>query len=304
MFKRAIDRPKVGYENNGHSIGNKKAERAELFRENIGLIESSDELRQSLSLSVENQRMYADSEKIEQAVDRYASALELKVSSKRTLEAAREYRGMHVCILNFASATNPGGGVTKGANAQEESICRCSTLYSCLVEQKEAFYDAHRRDLESGIMKATYNRDCIYTPDVTVFRDDTTDKELNSRHWWKTDVISCCAPNMRRMEDERLNPKGLRRNAKLSESKLYDIHYKRAKRILDIAYMHGAEVMILGAFGCGAFQNSPLTVARVYRDVIRKYKKCFKAAEFAVYCTDAEKENYNTFKKIVTLSDR
>lgn len=53
------------------------------------------------------------------------------VSGKRTLEASEIYakQGKRVCVLNFASATNPGGDVVHGSSAQEEAICRCSTLY-------------------------------------------------------------------------------------------------------------------------------------------------------------------------------
>ena len=58
------------------------------------------------------------------------------VSQKRTFDAASEYKGMKTAVHNFASATNPGGGVVRGANAQEECLCRCSGLYFNLNEQR------------------------------------------------------------------------------------------------------------------------------------------------------------------------
>ena len=42
------------------------------------------------------------------------------VSGKRALEASEIYakQGKRVCVLNFASATNPGGDVIHGSSAQ------------------------------------------------------------------------------------------------------------------------------------------------------------------------------------------
>ncbi len=60
----------------------------------------------------------------------------IAVSKNRSLEVASSYAraGKKVAVLNFASATNPGGGVKHGSSAQEEALCRCSTLYPCLEQ--------------------------------------------------------------------------------------------------------------------------------------------------------------------------
>ena len=46
-------------------------------------------------------------------------------------------------------------------------------------------------------------------------------------------------------------------SVKVSDWELLEIHKKRLTRILDVAVLNGDETVILGAFGCGAFQNNP-----------------------------------------------
>jgi len=41
-----------------------------------------------------------------------------------------------VCVLNFACLTDPGGGIEVGSDAQEEGLCRCSTLFPCLKDRR------------------------------------------------------------------------------------------------------------------------------------------------------------------------
>lgn len=127
--------------------------------------------------------------------DRYEKDAEIIVSKKRSYEAAAGYPGERVCVHNFASATNPGGGVTKGSSAQEECLCRCSTLYFCLntKEMWAGFYSPHRYAQDP-----IHNDDCIYTPEVIVFKSDTASPSpLPEKDWYSVNVITCAAPNLR-----------------------------------------------------------------------------------------------------------
>ena len=89
------------------------------------------------------------------------------------------------------------------------------------------------------------------------------------------------------------------KKATIGDDELQAIHEKRLERILDIALNEGNEVVILGAFGCGAFENKPEVVAKAAKNVIQKYQYAFKTIEFAVYCSLKDETNYTTFHRII-----
>lgn len=212
----------------------------------------------------------------------------VRVSRLRTFEAAAQYRGQRVCVLNFASATNPGGGVTHGSSAQEECLCRCSTLYNCLNTRDlwKVFYTPHR---QSG--NPLHNDDIIYTPDVVVLKDD--DYHLLDAPF-AVDVITCAAPNLRERPSNSFNP-GDGASVRVTPAELQTIHERRARRILTIAAQQGVEVLILGAFGCGAFMNDPTVVARAYKKVLQDFLQHFRIIEFAIYCRPGDDANFQAF---------
>lgn len=223
---------------------------------------------------------------------------EIVVSRKRSLEAAADYAraGKRVCVLNFASATNPGGGVTRGSTAQEEAICRCSTLYSCLIRSnlRGGFYAPHRMANDP-----LHNDDCIYTPGVCVFKtDDKFPRQMKDSMWYNVDIITCAAPNLRENPSNQMNSDG-DRAAKISDEELRALHEKRMRRILSIAAERGDEVVILGAFGCGAFQNPPEVVAQALRTVSEEFRNYFETIEFAVYCPPNDDTNYRIFDRVL-----
>ena len=267
-----------------------------IFQDTEKKCKSVDSLSAAIKHSTEAQKLILENEAY-MATDlkRYEGEAKLIVSKKRSYEAASAYKGSKVCVHNFASASNPGGGVVRGSTAQEECLCRCSTLYFSLNTKKmwDGFYVPHRAE-----HNPLHNDDCIYTPGVVVFKTDTASPSLMPEdEWFSVDVITCAAPNLREKPSNMMNSGDGHRAARISDKDLLSLHEKRLIRILDIALAEGNEVVILGAFGCGAFENKPEIVARAAKNVISRYMHSFKTIEFAVYCSPRDDSNFKVFER-------
>ena len=253
-------------------------------------------LKESLAKSISTQKLILEGDSIGD-VNRsvYESEAKVVVSHKRTYEAASAYKDSRVVVHNFASATQPGGGVVNGANAQEECLCRVSTLYFCLntPEMWDGFYTPHRAE-----HNPLHNDDVIFTPDVTVFKTDTAKPErMGESEWFDVDIITCAAPNLRENPSNQMNSGDGQNAVKLSYEEQVVLHEKRLRRILDVAVAAGEEVLILGAFGCGAFQNDPQAVAEAARNIMADYLHAFEIIEFAIYCSPRDEQNYGYFER-------
>ena len=219
------------------------------------------------------------------------------VTQSRTFEAAMKIHADHsdwrIAVLNFASATNPGGGVKRGSSAQEESLCRCSTLYYAITRRDlwDMYYAVNR-----AARNPIYTDALIYSPNVTICKtDEDYPRRLPEADWVNVDVITCAAPNLRAFPGNIYNPDAAQA-VEVSSDQLYEIHRRRANHILTVAACKGADALVLGAFGCGAFQNDPVVVAKAYRDVLEAYRQYFRLIEFAVYCSPRETVNYDAFR--------
>ena len=224
----------------------------------------------------------------------------IRVTKHKTFEAAmllhREHKDWRIAVLNFASATAPGGGVTKGSSAQEESLCRCSTLYPALTSNAlwDAYYSVNR-----AARNPLYTDALIYTPNVTICKTDVQFPErLEQSDWTEVDVITCAAPNLRQRPGNMYNHDDSEAVV-ISPDELLALHKNRARHILTVAASKGVDAIVLGAFGCGAFQNDPTVVAEAYKDVLEEMKSYFSLIEFAIYCRPRETANYDAFSRVL-----
>lgn len=240
--------------------------------------ESLPELQETVRQSVAKQFMVAHEDKIA-LPELPKRTTQYVISGKRSFEAAKGYAGKKVAVLNFANNHNVGGAPFS-AGAQEESLCRCSTLYPCIQAMWKPFYQKHKRQFDAHEIGYMGNDDLIYTPDVVVFKtDERADtiypKMMPQKEWYKVDVITCAAPELFRM---RTVPADY--EAQIAS---------RIRKILDVAAQQGVEVLILGAWGCGAFRNPSEVVARMFRTLLQNYH--FDIVEFALATRGDLKDN-------------
>lgn len=229
-------------------------------------------LQEAVQHSIGHQYMVAQEEALDQPAAG-ESHTHYITSARRTFEAAKEYVGKKTTVLNFAN-NHSVGGAPFSAGAQEESLCRCSTLYPCLQAMYGQFYKKHQDEYGRKEINETGSDDLIYTPDVVVFKtDERTDPQIprmmEQGEWYKVDVITCAAPDLRHRTRK---PKGYE-----------EMIRRRIKKILDVAAKEKAEVLILGAWGCGAFGNDIAVVSKAFYSLLENYS--FETVEFALGST-------------------
>lgn len=284
----------------GFNNNDKRSKMMEVFNDTLSYINEEEALYDSIEYSKrESEVIKADEYYDLENADREGR---IKVTQSKSLEAAMRYAeddttsDRLIAVLNFASAVNPGGGVERGSSAQEEDICRCTTLFPVLTQPSLAmsFYEPNRK-----ARNPLHTDDLIYSPDIVIIRsDDDAMERLDPDEWCKVDIITCAAPDLRPPRPDRFHPNIKPEPVHITRDELYELHLTRAQHILNVAAGQGVDILILGAFGCGAFMNDPAIVARAYADALREYAQYFDVIEFAVYCSPFDQKNYKAFKDV------
>lgn len=223
---------------------------------------------------------------VPQRLSNTQSTAEISIVQDTTFHAARLFTspGKTVAVLNFASPLQPGGGVQNGAMAQEECLCRNSNLYACLSQPalQNEYYQYHRAQND-----VLFSDRLIYSKGVTVFKsDEDLPKLLPREDWRQVDVITCAMPDLHGGEQ-------------FSTDVLLTLYKRRIRAVLHAAYTVGAQRIVLGAFGCGAFCNAPELVAEAFRAVLLEdnYAAAFEKAVFAIK-PSTDVHNFTAFQKV------
>lgn len=205
----------------------------------------------------------------------------IEVTGETSAEAASRLRceapGARTGLLNFASAKNPGGGFLGRAKAQEEDLARASALYPCLLSQP-AYYEVNR-----ACGSPLYTDHLIYSPGVPFFRSPGL---YLLEEPFLVDVITAPAPNA---------GEALRRDPSAGPA-IREALERRAGLVLALAARESIGQLVLGAWGCGVFRNSPIEVAEVFGGWLEgPFRSAFDRIVFAVYDRSQGQQNRRAF---------
>ena len=221
---------------------------------------------------------------------RHAHATTFDFGCDCSLAAAKQLadssHGRSVAVLNFASAKHPGGGWLKGAQAQEEELTRCSTLYAALTSDcASAMYASSCANLKLR-NDGLYTSTLCYSPEVTVIRD--ADGALLDKPF-RAAFITAAAPNA-----------GHARRCGVSEELIEAALTERAELVLATAAAHGHDALVLGAWGCGCFKNEPAKVAAIFAQLLRgPYYGVFMHVSFPLRDDDNRAPFLESFRRCI-----
>ena len=164
----------------------------------------------------------------------------ISVINTDSVSAVVEYSKLgKTCVLNMASYKRPGGGVHNGARAQEECLFRCSNLIQVVPT---SFYPLEVND-------------ALYTKDAIFFKD----KDYEYMEPVVCDVITIAAINLN--ENAKYDPvQNITEYRKITKDKI--------RLMVSLAAQNGVKNLVLGAWGCGVFNNDPTTMSQYFSEVL------------------------------------
>jgi uncharacterized protein (TIGR02452 family) len=205
-----------------------------------------------------------------------------------TRQVTKAY-GVEFAVLNMANEFYFGGAYEDGLSAQEENMfarTNCHWFHSN-VDRKTGKYTRAGQRLLSG-------KDGVVYLDMSNLRVCVTGSRENSyRQLDGPDVfvfheLRAAAQDMRGRQMEKWD--------QVEAKKRIDAQLATCKNA-------GVRHVVLGAFGCGAFENPTPDVARAYMEALGNYREDFDVVAFAIYPAYYDRQdNYEEFVRAFTAS--
>ncbi len=190
-----------------------------------------------------------------------------------------------VLVLNLASPVHPGGGVRRGARAQEEDLCRKSSLLLSLESTTASKYYDYNKSLHTFMGSDAL----MLTPQVEIIKDESG-ALLNETVI--VAVLTCAAPKVSGGKEG------------MSEVEYRLLVYNRIVGMLKAAAFFGYRYLILGAWGCGAYGNDASVISDLFRRALNeldyngfKERDLFSRIDFAVLDRTPAQFNYKQFER-------
>lgn len=209
--------------------------------------------------------------------------------SRQKIHSMLKGRGnAEILVLNFANPVNPGGGVRRGARAQEEDLCRRSTLLASLESERAQAYYEYNKSLKTNLGSDAI----ILTPKVEVFKGEDGETLEES---FIVAVMTCAAPLIRYGKEG------------LIDQQYEELFYNRIVGMLKCAAYWGYTSLVLGAFGCGAFGNDAKLVSDLFYKALKEFdfdgmreSDMFRRIDFAVLDFSPSSYNFEEFARNFT----
>lgn len=246
---------------------------------------SQREMRESVVLLPEQVSFICENPTIEKVfvVGRTGHFCINEDSFSAAVKVKRNHLDSKVLVLNFANPVNPGGGVRRGARAQEEDLCRKSSLLLSLEDESSKPYYEYNRSLHTYMGSDAI----ILSPSVEIIKDSEGELLDDSVI---VSVMTCAAPMI---------SSGLEG---MTEAEYEQMFYDRIVATLKVAANYGYKYLVLGAWGCGAFGNDANVVAKLYYKALKEleynglpHESLFRQIYFAVLDRTADQRNFRAF---------
>jgi uncharacterized protein (TIGR02452 family) len=209
------------------------------------------------------------------AVKKFSKTV-VEISNRDCVEVAidAQQEGMTPLLLNMCSWFRPGGGVERGAGAQEEDLFRRSNYFKHL-DRRHYPLTTFRTILSRGVEFYRNSREFDYAP-------------MKKAH--RIDCVAAPAP-----KQPSLTSIGKFATADAT------VMRKKINILCQAAMKNSNDCLVLSAWGCGAYGCPPEHVAQLFYEVLSTYDGHFKKIVFAILdgtTSGIQTDNFKIFANV------